>query len=151
MDIAASVQEITEEVVIKLVKHAKKQYGEDTNNLVMAGGVALNCVANGKILKSNIFKNVWIQPAAGDAGGAIGAALYTWYDYLGNKRVTDEIHDSQQGSYLGISFSDLEIEEVVDTLKSGWITTGPKTKLFESQIAEFCLSCQVETANGLTC
>lgn len=109
MDIAASVQKITEDVVIRIASYAKQKYGGDINNLVMAGGVALNCVANGKLLKSELFENIWIQPAAGDAGGALGAALFAWYDYLNNERITDEIHDSQQGSYLGPEYTDSEI------------------------------------------
>ena len=77
MDIAASIQDVTEEIMIKLAKSIKEEYG--LNNLCLAGGVALNCVANGKILKEKIFENIWIQPAAGDAGGSLGAALALWY------------------------------------------------------------------------
>lgn len=105
MDIAASAQKVLEEIIIKIVKHAKKEYGQNIDNLVMAGGVALNCVANGKIKNAKIFKNIWIQPAAGDAGGALGAALYAFYEYSGAKRKIDFM-DSQQGSYLGIHFEE---------------------------------------------
>ena len=85
MDVASSIQSVTEDVVIKLVKSIAKEYGN--NNLCMAGGVALNCVANGKIIKEKLFKNVWIQPAAGDAGAALGAALALWHKELKNDRV----------------------------------------------------------------
>ena len=84
MDIAASIQKVTEEIMTKLARSIRKEY--NINNLCLAGGVALNCVANGKILKEKIFDNIWIQPAAGDAGGAIGAALSVWYLHLKKKR-----------------------------------------------------------------
>ncbi|MDE6056297.1 MAG: hypothetical protein K2G55_21630, partial [Lachnospiraceae bacterium] len=110
MDIAASAQKVTEEIILKMVSHAKEAYGKDTDNLVMAGGVALNCVANGKLAKSGIFKNIWIQPAAGDAGGSLGAALYAAYNLCGGKR-TVNTPDSQKGSYLGPEFSENETEK----------------------------------------
>ena len=103
MDIAASAQKVLEEIVLKMVTHAKKKYGMNVDNLVLAGGVALNCVANGNIKNANIFKNIWIQPAAGDAGGSLGCALYAAYQY-GDAREIDET-DSQQGSYLGVKYS----------------------------------------------
>lgn len=109
MNIAASVQKIVEEILILIVKHAKEKYGQGVDNLVLAGGVALNCVANGKILKEQIFKNIWIQPAAGDAGGALGAALYTYYMHYGKQRKV-LISDSQKGSYLGPGYSPDEVE-----------------------------------------
>jgi len=108
MDMAASVQQVLEEIVEKLVKYAKKEIGGD--NLCLAGGVALNCVSNGKILKQQIFKNIWIQPASGDAGGALGAALYGWYRHLGNDRMVDGSGDLQEGSFLGPDFSEEEIQ-----------------------------------------
>src|SRR3990172_7358831 len=108
MDLARSVQDVTEEVVRRMVKFLKKETGEES--LCLAGGVALNCVANGKILKEEIFKNVWIQPCAGDAGGALGAALSVWYQYLGNKRNTFQNTDSMKGAYLGPSYSESYIE-----------------------------------------
>lgn len=114
MDIAASVQKITEDILLKVVRHAKQSYGENINNLVLAGGVALNCVANGKILREKIFDNMWIQPAAGDAGGALGAALYTYFDFLGMERISDSIHDLQQGSFLGPEYSEDEICEFLE-------------------------------------
>lgn len=104
MDIARSIQIVTEEVVMRACKHVYKTTGE--KNLCMAGGVALNCVANGRILREGPFENIWIQPAAGDAGGALGAALIVWHRYLGNERGVDGIHDSQFGSLLGPAFSD---------------------------------------------
>jgi carbamoyltransferase len=102
MDLARSVQEVTEEVILRMGKHIRKE--TKLKNLCLAGGVALNCVANGKLLRENIFKEIWIQPAAGDAGGALGAALFTWYRYLDNQRTTNGIMDSQRGSYLGPEF-----------------------------------------------
>ncbi len=107
MDMARSVQEITEEVIIKLSRWAKKITGKE--NLCLAGGVALNCVGNGKILSSNIFENIWIQPASGDAGGALGAALEHYYDRLGNRRDIN-YNDSMNGSYLGPKYESSEIE-----------------------------------------
>lgn len=116
MDIAASAQKVLEEIIIKIVGHAKKEYGEDIENLVMAGGVALNCVANGKIKNTGIFKNIWIQPAAGDAGGALGSALYAFYKYSDSKRKIDPA-DSQQGSYLGPDFKDTVIRSWLEDQK----------------------------------
>ncbi|TET38896.1 MAG: hypothetical protein E3J72_01870 [Planctomycetota bacterium] len=109
MDLARSVQEVCEEIMLKLARRAKEQTGK--NYLCLAGGVALNCVANGKILRENIFDDIWIQPAAGDAGGALGAALACWYQYLNNPREADNTNDKQKGSYLGPKFSSEEIEK----------------------------------------
>ena len=109
MDLACSVQAVIEEIVLRMAKHLIKTTGE--KNLCLAGGVALNCVANGKLLKEGLFENIWIQPAAGDAGGALGAALFVWYQYLGNGRKVDSVRDSQSGSYLGPGYSDNKIEE----------------------------------------
>jgi len=108
MNMALAIQEITEEVVLKLAETAKKL--TNSENIVLAGGVALNCVANGKLLKSGIFKGLWIQPAAGDAGGSLGAALAAHYIYLKNGRTKIEKRDSMKGAYLGPEFGDLEIE-----------------------------------------
>ena len=113
MDLARSVQEVTEEVMVRMGRHIRKETGQ--RNLVLAGGVALNCVANGLLLREKIFDNIWIQPAAGDAGGALGAALYTWHQYLGNKRTTNGNSDSQRGSYLGPEFSRNEIHTYLKT------------------------------------
>lgn len=112
MDLARSVQDVTEEVMLRSARHVKNETGEDY--LVLAGGVALNCVANGKILRENIFKDIWIQPAAGDAGGALGAALYVWYQYLGNPRSADNKNDSQKGSYLGPAYSEKSIQKFLE-------------------------------------
>ena len=108
MDIAASIQKVTEEIMIKLAKSIRKDYG--IKNLCLAGGVALNCVVNGKILKEKIFDNIWIQPAAGDAGGSLGAALALWHLDQGNKRYVNS-NDNMKGSFLGTEFTQREIEE----------------------------------------
>ncbi|MDP3147852.1 MAG: carbamoyltransferase [Ignavibacteria bacterium] len=108
MDLARSVQEVTEEVMLRMAKHVRKETGQ--KNLCLAGGVALNCVANGKLLRENIFDNIWIQPASGDAGGALGAALTAWYQYLGNERNANGETDSMNGAYLGPEFSNKEIK-----------------------------------------
>ena len=109
MDLARSVQEVIEIAIINMARYAKQITG--AKYLTLAGGVALNCVANGKLLRENTFEDLWIQPAAGDAGGAIGAALAVWYDYLGNERHLSTNLDSQKGSYLGPSYSNEEILE----------------------------------------
>jgi carbamoyltransferase len=113
MDIASSIQKVTEEIMIKLAKGIRNEYG--IKNLCLAGGVALNCVANGKILKEKIFDNIWIQPAAGDAGGSLGAALALWYNEQGNNRIVNE-NDSMKGSYLGCEFDQLQIEKELNSL-----------------------------------
>ena len=107
MDIAASIQKVTEEIMINLAKSIREEYG--IKNLCLAGGVALNCVANGKILEEKIFDNIWIQPAAGDAGGSLGAALALWHIDQGNKRSVNS-NDDMKGSYLGTEFKQDEIE-----------------------------------------
>jgi len=108
MDIAASIQKVTEEIMLKMCRHAHKVTGMD--NLCLAGGVALNCVGNGRILREGPFKRVWIQPASGDAGGALGAALVAWYKYLGRERLVNEERDRQQASLLGPYYSNDYIE-----------------------------------------
>ena len=113
MDIAASIQNVTEEILIKICKNLKKKY--QTDNICLAGGVALNCVANGKFHKENIFKNIWIQPAAGDAGGALGAALLVWYSHLKKDRFNKE-QDNMKGAYLGSSFDSKNIENQLNQL-----------------------------------
>ena len=109
MDIARSIQVVTEEIVLKMANHVHKLTGE--KYLCMAGGVALNCVANGRLLREGPFENIWIQPAAGDAGGALGAALLVWHQVQGNPRTADNVHDQMQGSLLGPEFKDDEVEE----------------------------------------
>ena len=119
MDIAASIQKVTEEVMINLAKSIRKEYG--IKNLCLAGGAALNCVANGKILKEKIFDNIWIQPAAGDAGGSLGAALALWHIDQGNKR-TVNLNDDMKGSYLGTEFKQDEIEKELRTAGANFKT-----------------------------
>ena len=108
MDLAASVQKVTEDIVLELARGIAKETSE--RNLCLAGGVALNCVANGILLREKIFDNIWIQPAAGDAGGALGAALSTWYLHHNKERSTSKECDAMKGAYLGPEFSDAEIE-----------------------------------------
>jgi len=108
MDLAASIQKVTEEIVVLIGRSIANETNE--KNLCLAGGVALNCVANGILLREKIFENIWIQPAAGDAGGALGAALSIWYQYLSNERKLPLARDGMQGSYLGPEFTDEEIE-----------------------------------------
>ena len=112
MDIARSVQEVTEEIVYKMAKHVRKVTGK--KYLCLAGGVALNCVSNGKLLRSGVFDDIYIQPAAGDAGGALGSALIAWYQHLGNDRHADGKNDFMNGAYLGPEFSNSEIQEYLD-------------------------------------
>lgn len=109
MDLARSVQDVTEEVMLRVARQVHKETGE--KNLCLAGGVALNCVGNGKILRDGPFENIWIQPAAGDAGGALGAALFAWHQYLDNPRKTDGRRDSQRGSSLGPNYGRDEIRQ----------------------------------------
>ena len=113
MDIASSIQNVTEEIMIILAKSIRKEYG--IKNLCLAGGVALNCVANGKILKEKIFDNIWIQPAAGDAGGALGAALALWFENSSNKRKIN-LQDDMKGSYLGPEYSQEQIEKELKSI-----------------------------------
>jgi carbamoyltransferase len=112
MDIARSLQEVTEDIMVRSARYVANETGE--KYLCLAGGVALNCVANGRILRERIFDDIWIQPAAGDAGGALGAALIAWHQYLGKPRSVSGRGDSQQGSYLGPSFSDSQIKEFLE-------------------------------------
>ena len=112
MNIARSIQVVTEEIVLRLAKTVHKELG--TDYLCLAGGVALNCVANGRLLREGPFKDIWIQPAAGDAGGALGAALSVWHDYLGKPRNANDADDSMQGAYLGKRFSNEEITAYLD-------------------------------------
>ncbi len=123
MDIAASIQKVTEEIMINLAKSIQKEYG--LKNLCLAGGVALNCVANGKILKEKIFDNIWVQPAAGDAGGSLGAALALWHVDQGNKREVN-LKDDMKGSYLGTEFNQDEIEKELQTAGANFKTFNYK-------------------------
>ena len=121
MDLASSIQKVTEEIIIKLAKDIAKETGE--KNLCLAGGVALNCVANGILMREKIFDNIWIQPAAGDAGGSLGAALALWYIDQENSRIINP-EDSMKGSYLGKEYSQQEIEKEL-------ITAGAKFDTFD--------------------
>ena len=140
MDIAASIQKVTEEIMIKLVTSIRKEY--DIKNLCLAGGVALNCVANGKILKEKIFENIWIQPAAGDAGGSLGAALALWHIDQGNKRVVNP-NDDMKGSYLGTEFNN---DEIKNELKS--IGANVETLNYEDMIDKTAELLSKENAIG---
>ena len=115
MDIASSIQAVTEEIVLRLTRNIAKEYS--IKNLCMAGGVALNCVANGKVLKEKIFENIWIQPAAGDAGGSLGAALAYWYQELNQKRKIN-LSDSMRGSYLGPKYENSTVEKELLSLNA---------------------------------
>ena len=111
MDIASSVQKVTEEIILKIASYAKNKYGHHIDCLCLAGGVALNCVANGKLAQSGLYKKIWVQPASGDAGGSLGAALFAYFYLENNPRITNEVLDSQQGSYLGPQYDDQDIKE----------------------------------------
>ena len=112
MDLARSVQEVTEEVILRMARFVKKETAAD--NLCLAGGVGLNCVANGKILNSGLFNDFWVQPASGDAGGSLGAAFSVWYQFLGNERKAEGTHDFMKGSYLGPAYSEISIESFLN-------------------------------------
>jgi carbamoyltransferase len=114
MDIASSIQEVIERIILKLALTIKKE--TDADFLCLAGGVALNCVANGKLLREGIFKDIWIQPAAGDAGGALGAAFSVWYEYLENNRISNQKTDHMRGSFLGTSYDNNEICEYLNSI-----------------------------------
>ncbi len=109
LDLARSIQVVTEDIVLRMAAHAAEITGE--RNACLAGGVALNCVANGRLLRDGPFERLWIQPAAGDAGGAVGAALAGWYEIYGHPRSADGVHDAMAGTYIGPGFSDEEIEQ----------------------------------------
>ncbi len=115
MDFARSIQDVTEIIMLKMAKHIKKVTGK--KYLCLAGGVALNCVANGKILREGVFDDIWIQPAAGDAGGALGAALFVWYQYLNNERISDDKNDKMFGAYLGTEYDNEQIKTFLDKHK----------------------------------
>lgn len=129
MDLACSIQQVTEEIVLRIAAHVKKETNE--RYLCLAGGVALNCVANGKLLRSGLFEDIWIQPAAGDAGGALGAAYIAWHEHLQKPRMTTS-RDMQQGSYLGNEYSDKDIKAYLET------NSIPYTRLEDETLFEFC-------------
>ena len=132
MDIAASIQKVTEDIMIKLTKSLRKEF--NIANLCLAGGVALNCVANGKILKEKIFNNIWVQPAAGDAGGSLGAALALWHIEQNNPRVAN-LDDDMQGSYLGPEYTQKEIEEQLKKIGGIYNVLSEKDLLDETAIS----------------
>jgi len=132
MDIAASIQAVTEEILLRAAKHVHRQTG--MKNLVLAGGVALNCVGNSRILRDGPFEKIWIQPAAGDAGGALGAALFVWYQLLNNKRKVDG-HDKQQASLLGPAYNDEQIRLFLDSVNAKYHTYTNQEELIK-KVAE---------------
>jgi carbamoyltransferase len=127
MDMARSLQEVTEEIMIKLARTAQKITG--SKNLVMAGGVALNCVGNGKILREKIFENIWIQPAAGDAGGALGAAQSAYYQLNQPRNCYKNGRDSIKGSYLGKKFSNEEVKDYLDSVGAKYLRVDSEEQL----------------------
>ena len=133
MDIASSIQSVTEEIILRITKNLAKDY--NIKNLALAGGVALNCVANGKILKEKIFDNIWIQPASGDAGGSLGAALAYWYRELKQTRL--EYKDQMNGSYLGPKFNNDQIENELKDLEAIFEKKEPKeiTSIIAKELA----------------
>ena len=141
MDLAKSIQEVIEEVILKLVKTTKKI--TNSENLVLAGGVALNCVANSKIIKQNKFRNVWVQPASGDAGGALGVAQHIYYNYLNNNRKVDSNkNDLMNGSYLGKSYTNSEIKHFLNSKKITYVEYQSEEKFIE-EISNYIISGKV--------
>ena len=141
MDLAKSIQEVIEEVILKLVKTTKTITNSD--NLVLAGGVALNCVANSKIIKQNLFENIWVQPASGDAGGALGVAQHIYFNHLNNIRtVSSKRNDSMNGCYLGKSYSDSEIKDFLDLKKINYIQYQSEEEFIE-KISDYIINGKV--------
>jgi len=132
MDLAASIQAVTEEAMLNIVRHVHRETG--LKNLCLAGGVALNCVGNGRTLREGPFEKIWIQPAAGDAGGALGAALWCWYQQMDKPR-TPQVGDSQHGSYLGPQYSPLQVREELDALHAIYKTHDNEAEM-AAEIAE---------------
>ncbi|MCH8119156.1 MAG: carbamoyltransferase [Planctomycetes bacterium] len=128
MDIAASIQAVTEEIMLRAARHVHRQTG--MQNLVLAGGVFLNCVGNSRILREGPFDNIWIQPAAGDAGGALGAALFVWYQLLGNERRVDG-HDKQGASLLGPAYTDEQIRRFLDSANARYHSYQDQEQLID--------------------
>jgi carbamoyltransferase len=129
MDIAASIQAVTEEIMLRCARHVAATTG--MRHLVLAGGVALNCVGNGRIVDEGIFDDIWIQPAAGDAGGALGAALFVWHQLLDQPRETDDVHDRQHGSLLGPAYSSAEIRAFLDGVGARYHAHDDERELLE--------------------
>jgi carbamoyltransferase len=132
MDLAASIQAVTEEIVLRIARYAHQLTG--STNLTMAGGVALNCVANGRLLREGPFKNIWIQPAAGDAGGALGAASFVWHQLLGKPRTVSS-NDSQKGSLLGPQYTNEQVRGFLDKIGAVYTFYGDEAQLTE-RVAE---------------
>ena len=122
MDLAASIQKVTEEVMLRIARHVARTY--KTKNLCLAGGVALNCVGNGKILREGVFENIWVQPAAGDAGGAVGAALAAYHQHFGQPRHVDGALDGMQGAFLGPEFPQSKIESALQAAGAHFSVLG---------------------------
>ena len=127
MDLAASIQAVTEEIMLRTARHVHEETG--SKNLCLAGGVALNCVGNGRVLRESPFENIWIQPAAGDAGGALGTALFIWHQLLGNERKLTQ-PDAQQGSLLGPHYSNEQVCEFLDSQQAKYRRFTDETELF---------------------
>lgn len=139
MDVAASIQSVTEEIMLRMARHVHQATG--MSKLVLAGGVALNCVANGRILRESPFDDIWIQPAAGDAGGALGAALFVWYQLLKNERHV-QTGDAQQGSLLGPEYSDAAITEFLQRIGASFHGYPDEAPLL-AQVADLIAAGQV--------
>jgi carbamoyltransferase len=133
MDLARSIQEVTEEVMLRLAWTLHRE--TEATNLCLAGGVALNCVGNGRILRDGPFTGLWIQPAAGDAGGAVGVALAAWHQFLGNPRTPPASGDGMQGSFLGPSFSNTAIEQFLQQQEASYVRLSDN-ELLERVAAE---------------
>ncbi len=133
MDLAASVQAVTEEVMLRITRHVAEATGQ--RNLCLAGGVALNCVANGRILREGPFDEIWIQPASGDAGGAPGAALFVWHQLLGRPRQVDGVHDIQAGSFLGPGYGHVQVVRFLEAVGAIWRRYDGEEALLE-RVAE---------------
>ena len=129
MDVASSIQAVTEEIMLKIAKSLSEEY--KIENLCLAGGVALNCVSNGKILKKNLFKDVWVQPAAGDAGGSIGSALAYWHQELKKERIVNS-NDSMKGSYLGSEYTESEIKKQLIKLNANFLECSYEEIIFKT-------------------
>lgn len=132
MDIAASIQQVTEEIMLRAARHIREQTG--MRHLVLSGGVALNCVGNGRVLREAGYDDLWIQPASGDAGGALGAALFVWHQLLDHERKVDGVHDLQHGSLLGPRFSEDEIRSFLDALGVRYHTFETEDALLDAVV-----------------
>ena len=133
LNIAASIQSITEDIMLKITKNAYNNY--KINNLCLAGGVALNCVANGKILKDMTFENIWVQPAAGDAGGALGTAQYLYYHILNKERKNNSKNDSMKNCYLGHSYTNKNVKDTLKKIGANFKYLDNKTLIKETVTA----------------